>query len=386
MLRLRSTWLLGMIAAIAITAPACAGRSSPTAPRPSGGASRRTRRARSISGPGFAGRAGRLVASSRRARSASRSRPAASSTCATATAASRSSCTSSARAAPPLASSHAASYEREGGKAYWSSGTEGVEEWLFVVAPEAGPVASWQVAGATLRPVAGAVELADANGTARLRVSAPAASAAPSGHSTRTSSSAATPSSSSSTALAPARSSWSIRSTRRRGSPPEACSARASSMRWRSSPTARSSWSTATPATPRCSTRRSTTRSPTTGDRSPRAPEARRSDGDRAPRRTRAGRGRQRRLGFINSTPGIVLANAGIFRIRWRESGRRWSRRCTSRGSSTRRRSSPTAGSSWSAATWATCSRASRLPSQDQRLDAGQHDARIRRAHPDDAR
>ena len=70
------------------------------------------------------------------------------------------------------------SYPRPGGTSFWAATEEGYEEWLLInegVATRREPVAAWDVDGAVLREVSGAVEVADASGAAQVRVTAPAA-------------------------------------------------------------------------------------------------------------------------------------------------------------------------------------------------------------------
>jgi hypothetical protein len=68
-------------------------------------------------------------------------------------------------------------YEHAGGKgaSFWHAGPAGYEEWLVVRPGPAVFVAAWEVGGATLRKQGQAVELVDASGRARLRVTAPVA-------------------------------------------------------------------------------------------------------------------------------------------------------------------------------------------------------------------
>jgi hypothetical protein len=73
---------------------------------------------------------------------------------------------------------HAVVYPREGGTSYWTTTSGGVEEWIHLGpgrATAAHPALSWQVEGATARLHGAAVELAGADGVARLRVTAPVA-------------------------------------------------------------------------------------------------------------------------------------------------------------------------------------------------------------------
>ncbi|WP_437278577.1 kelch repeat-containing protein [Sorangium sp. So ce375] len=72
----------------------------------------------------------------------------------------------------------AVAYPRKGGTSFWAALDDGYEEWLMLdagVARADAPVAAWEVEGATLRQDGDAVEVVDDTGTARLRVTAPAA-------------------------------------------------------------------------------------------------------------------------------------------------------------------------------------------------------------------
>ena len=72
----------------------------------------------------------------------------------------------------------AVSYTRPGGTSFWTATDDGYEEWLHVnegVATKREPVATWEIDGATLREVNGAVEVADVSGAGQVRVTAPAA-------------------------------------------------------------------------------------------------------------------------------------------------------------------------------------------------------------------
>ncbi|WP_437840601.1 Kelch repeat-containing protein [Sorangium sp. So ce1153] len=72
----------------------------------------------------------------------------------------------------------AVAYRRQGGTSFWSAVDAGYEEWLLLdagVANGDAPAAEWEVSGATLRQDGDAVEVAGADGAARLRVTAPAA-------------------------------------------------------------------------------------------------------------------------------------------------------------------------------------------------------------------
>ncbi len=74
----------------------------------------------------------------------------------------------------------AVSYRRPGGASFWTTVPGGVEEWLHVAAGSSSPgaVATWQITGATLRAHGAVVDLVDAAGAVRVRVTAPAAYAA----------------------------------------------------------------------------------------------------------------------------------------------------------------------------------------------------------------
>ena len=63
----------------------------------------------------------------------------------------------------------ALAYPRAGGRSYWTVTGEGPEEWVKVEAAGEGPVAEWEVAGATLRQDQDAVLLADSAGVVRGR-------------------------------------------------------------------------------------------------------------------------------------------------------------------------------------------------------------------------
>ncbi|WP_437619049.1 Kelch repeat-containing protein [Sorangium sp. So ce1151] len=72
----------------------------------------------------------------------------------------------------------AVAYRRQDGTSFWSAVDAGYEEWLLLdagVANGGAPAAEWEVRGAALRQDGDAVEVADADGAARLRVTAPAA-------------------------------------------------------------------------------------------------------------------------------------------------------------------------------------------------------------------
>lgn len=66
-------------------------------------------------------------------------------------------------------------YSHARGASYWTSRAQGFEEWLLVEDAGEGPVAQWQVLGASLRQTSDAVEVLDARGRPQLRVSAPVA-------------------------------------------------------------------------------------------------------------------------------------------------------------------------------------------------------------------
>ncbi|WP_129576710.1 MULTISPECIES: kelch repeat-containing protein [Sorangium] len=72
----------------------------------------------------------------------------------------------------------AVAYRRQGGTSFWSAVDAGYEEWLLLdagVANGDAPAAEWEVSGATLRQDGDAVDVAAADGVARLRVTAPVA-------------------------------------------------------------------------------------------------------------------------------------------------------------------------------------------------------------------
>ncbi|WP_437578603.1 Kelch repeat-containing protein [Sorangium sp. So ce887] len=72
-------------------------------------------------------------------------------------------------------------YRRAGGSSFWTATPDGVEEWLLLEAEAVrrdAPVAAWEVEGGALAARDGAIEIADAAGVVRLRVTAPAAYAA----------------------------------------------------------------------------------------------------------------------------------------------------------------------------------------------------------------
>ncbi|WP_437294623.1 kelch repeat-containing protein [Sorangium sp. So ce426] len=69
-------------------------------------------------------------------------------------------------------------YGRAGGASFWRAAAGGIEEWLTVApgdVPAGEPAAVWEVDGAALRQRGEAVEVLDAAGTPRLRVTAPRA-------------------------------------------------------------------------------------------------------------------------------------------------------------------------------------------------------------------
>ncbi|XXX78731.1 kelch repeat-containing protein [Sorangium sp. So ce134] len=75
----------------------------------------------------------------------------------------------------------AVAYRRAGGSSFWTATPGGVEEWLLLDAAAVrrdAPVAAWEVEGGALAARDGAIEIADAAGAVRLRVTAPAAYAA----------------------------------------------------------------------------------------------------------------------------------------------------------------------------------------------------------------
>ncbi|WP_437806597.1 kelch repeat-containing protein [Sorangium sp. So ce1078] len=72
-------------------------------------------------------------------------------------------------------------YGRSVGASFWRTAAGGIEEWLVVqpgAVPDGEPVAVWEVEGAAPRQRGDAVEVVDAGGVARLRVTAPRAFAA----------------------------------------------------------------------------------------------------------------------------------------------------------------------------------------------------------------
>ena len=72
----------------------------------------------------------------------------------------------------------AVAYERAGGTAYWTVRSGAPEEWLHLdasVVRRGQPVASWEIDGGAPRSVADLVEIDDAAGVPRIRVTAPAA-------------------------------------------------------------------------------------------------------------------------------------------------------------------------------------------------------------------
>ncbi|HTN87491.1 MAG TPA: hypothetical protein VL242_27585, partial [Sorangium sp.] len=69
-------------------------------------------------------------------------------------------------------------YRRAGGSSFWTATPAGVEEWLLLDAAAVqreAPVAAWEVQGGAPAERDGAIEIADAAGAVRLRVTAPAA-------------------------------------------------------------------------------------------------------------------------------------------------------------------------------------------------------------------
>jgi len=84
------------------------------------------------------------------------------------------------RLGPARTEGHALVYDREDGPgaSFWSATAAGYEEWLLLEAPADGAAAVWEVHGATLRQQGDAVELLNAAGEPRVRVTAPRAHAA----------------------------------------------------------------------------------------------------------------------------------------------------------------------------------------------------------------
>ncbi len=66
-------------------------------------------------------------------------------------------------------------YARGDGVVYWSRSGDGLEEWLHVVTPHAGVLATWEMVGARFEPRADAVAVVDEGGRDRIRVTAPEA-------------------------------------------------------------------------------------------------------------------------------------------------------------------------------------------------------------------
>jgi hypothetical protein len=69
----------------------------------------------------------------------------------------------------------AVAYPRRAGESYWTTTSEGYEEWVLVENAKGGLVAEWEVAGASLRQAGEAVEIVDQAGVTRMRVAAPQA-------------------------------------------------------------------------------------------------------------------------------------------------------------------------------------------------------------------
>lgn len=72
----------------------------------------------------------------------------------------------------------AVAYPRAGGTSLWTATPDGAEEWLLLdagVARAESVAAAWEIEGAMLRDAAGVIELLDAEGAPRIRVTAPAA-------------------------------------------------------------------------------------------------------------------------------------------------------------------------------------------------------------------
>lgn len=72
----------------------------------------------------------------------------------------------------------AVAYRRAGGTSYWTVSAEGAEEWLDLSAEHVRsdlPVASWEIEGGVLRQHEDLIEVLDAKGRARMRVTAPVA-------------------------------------------------------------------------------------------------------------------------------------------------------------------------------------------------------------------
>jgi hypothetical protein len=76
---------------------------------------------------------------------------------------------------------NAVAYRRAGGTSYWTVAEGGAEEWLLLDAAAVhrdAVLAAWEVEGGRVRQVADVIEIDDAQGVPRLRVTAPAAYAA----------------------------------------------------------------------------------------------------------------------------------------------------------------------------------------------------------------
>ncbi|CAN96208.1 putative transposase [Sorangium cellulosum So ce56] len=75
----------------------------------------------------------------------------------------------------PVVHGQAVAYARPGGTAFWTASTTGYEEWLLLDGESArrdGPVATWEIEGATLRARDGVVDCLDGGGAIALTVSA----------------------------------------------------------------------------------------------------------------------------------------------------------------------------------------------------------------------
>ncbi|MFT3766502.1 MAG: kelch repeat-containing protein [Minicystis sp.] len=71
-------------------------------------------------------------------------------------------------------------YARAGGTSFWTAASDGAEEWLMLDAAAAGKgvAAAWEITGGALRARGSSIEIVDAHGQARIRVTAPRAYAA----------------------------------------------------------------------------------------------------------------------------------------------------------------------------------------------------------------
>ena len=66
-------------------------------------------------------------------------------------------------------------YARGAGESYWTAASQGYEEWVLTENAGDGPIAEWEVRGGSLSQSGEAVEITDAAGVSRVRVTAPEA-------------------------------------------------------------------------------------------------------------------------------------------------------------------------------------------------------------------